>query len=168
MDVRDARPWLGARAPLFDRLVDENRLRKTEERPVRLLGRDGLIASVERELALLLNTRSVRSLDQLDEGPLTVIDYGLPDYSAWYTESLTDRGRLEEVVRTVVEAFEPRLANPTVRVVPSVTDRKTLLVDIGGDLRIGTHMEPVSFPLEITGKVPQPEDAAAFEGGQDA
>lgn len=135
--------------PLFDRLVDLEPHQPDEERPLRTLTSEGLHASIQKEVSQLLNTRCTTPLEELEARGWTVLDYGLPDYSAWYTRSTDDQSRLEDLIRRTIEAFEPRLAQPSVRLLERVEGERTLFFEIQGAIRIGQTFEPVSFPLAL-------------------
>jgi type VI secretion system protein ImpF len=149
MAARDLRAEEGGRVPLFDRLVDLAPHQRDEERPLRTLTTEGLHASIRREVQQLLNTRCITPLEVLDARDWTVLDYGLPDYSGWYTRSPEAKGRLEALMTRAIEAFEPRLADPSVRLLERVEGERTLFFEIQGSVRVGQGFEPVSFPLAL-------------------
>src|SRR5579864_6435199 len=100
----------GARALLFDRLVDLEPQTQKEIRPLRVLDKKGLKDSVRRELGRLLNTRRPIPLaPHLEER--TVINYGIPDFSSLSPHSDNDRKRLEFWMQEAIKNFEPRLVN---------------------------------------------------------
>ncbi|MBY0432211.1 MAG: hypothetical protein K2Q10_13510, partial [Rhodospirillales bacterium] len=66
----------GARALLFERLVDEDPERVLDHpRPLVLLDFSGLKSSIGRELERLFSTRVAVSADRLERRGRTVIDY---------------------------------------------------------------------------------------------
>ncbi len=67
------------------------------------------VASIRAEIVRLFSTRSRLGLEAYAAGPLTVIDYGLPDFSGLDTSSRRDLDRLRGALRHAVEQFEPRL-----------------------------------------------------------
>ncbi len=196
----------GARIPILDRLIDLEPKRSyrlsvdgdvshsgsvdaqmqtssptSELKPWRILERDGLMRSIRLELHRLLNTRSHYSLAALGQRERTVIDYGLPDYSALYTRNPEDHKRLAALIQNTVEAFEPRIRNLRVDVIladdggltlmeksdrqrdmlldadapreltVSIDNQKALLVTIHGETDLGQLLEPVSFTLAPDG-----------------
>lgn len=147
--ARDIRAGEGGRALLFDRLTDLSPELPEEERPFRTLSRDELRQSIRRELARILNARSITPLEILESREWTVLDYGLPDYSGWYTRASSARTKLEELVRRTIETFEPRLVNPVVRVAHADEGEHLLRVHVEGSMQVGRTMEPVSFPLAL-------------------
>jgi type VI secretion system lysozyme-like protein len=114
-----------AMAPLFDRLTDAARGQGLEE-----LDREGLIQSLAREAAMLLNTRSPRLDNSSDNRPDNtsnprprgVIDYGVPDLSEYHPADPQARRDLEAALTSVLAAFEPRLARPAVRLIPVASE----------------------------------------------
>ncbi len=154
--VRDLRALVGSPVPLFDRLVDGEPERRYEERPLRVLTGPELVESVERELNRLLNTRGSRRSVKLPPDQRTVLDYGLPDFSGRFSGSEVDRQWLAEQVVETIRAFEPRLHEPVAEVLPRdpSSGAEGVRLEIGGEVRQGTFMEPVSFPLTIESPAP--------------
>ena len=146
---REPRPIRGLRAPLFDRLIDETPGGHTSARPARIFDRRDLRESVRIEVGRILNTRCqlTGELARLAEG--TVLDYGLPDFSALSATGVSDLQRLSEIIARKVAAGEPRLADVRVVLKPDPHDPKAVIGAMRASLRIGTVMEPVTFPLSI-------------------
>src|SRR4051812_44806136 len=119
------------RMPLFDRLVDEEPLRKHEATPARTLGRGELRESIERELWRILSTRCPVPGDAVLGRPRSVLDYGLPDLE-WGGRGVVaeQRPRLVRLLRETIEAFEPRLLNVHVEARDSTERPGQLLVSI--------------------------------------
>ena len=136
----------GSRVLLFDRLIDEDPGVKKEPRSYRVYDREGLMQSVQRELARLLNTRRI-SNTVLDPLKATVLDYGIPDFSSLSAASPTDRQHLSTLITSAIVAFEPRLQNVRVELTESTIDHRAVDGVIAGMLRIGTLLEPVAFPV---------------------
>jgi len=149
---RDSKSTEGARALLFDRLVDLDPSSPVEQQPLRVLTVDEVRESVQRELERLLNTRSPTPADEWEDKERTVLDWGLPDYSGWYTRSPPSQGRLARLLEATIRAFEPRMLDPRVTVEGRDADDRSLAVWIEGTIRVGTILEPVSFPLALEGR----------------
>jgi type VI secretion system protein ImpF len=145
----------GAAAPLFDRLVDDAPHESIEERPMRVLNESQVIASIRTELSLLLNTRTDVSEETLWSDGLTVLDYGLPDFTSWYTRSQLDRDRLARYVARVISVFEPRLVQPVVSVHDAEYTRsnRAVRLRIAGLVVSGTIRTPVSFEMGLDAAV---------------
>jgi type VI secretion system protein ImpF len=159
------------RAPLFDRLTDLDPESAGELRPMRTLDRTGLRESVRRELGRLLNTRSSIPVDQLAQRPeLTVLEYGIPDLSAYSAGNDDDQRLLAGVVARAVSAFEPRLRDVRVAVVRLDDDQRSLFLRIDAVLTADEVAEPVSFPALMglkSGRVeiqPEEQEVSAFAG----
>jgi type VI secretion system protein ImpF len=152
---RDSKSTEGARALLFDRLTDANPSEPVEQQPLRVLTVGEVRESVQRELSRLLNTRSPTPPEELEGREWTVLDWGLPDYSGWYTRSAPSRDRLARLIERTIRAFEPRMKEPRVFVEAQEGNERGLAVHIEGTIRVGTLLEPVSFPLVLEGGRPQ-------------
>ena len=103
----------GARALLFDRLVDFYPGVDEEEPPFRILNRAELKASIRRELERLLNTRCSLSLHRVSEEERTVINYGIPDFSSLSPQNADDHALIGSIIGQTITAFEPRCPKPT-------------------------------------------------------
>ena len=138
----------GARALLFDRLVDLEPQSQKEVRPLRVLDKKGLKDSVRRELGRLLNTRRPIPLaPPLEER--TVINYGIPDFSSLSAQSDNDRRRLEHWMQEAIRNYEPRLVNVKVTVEPVEKSERTVTARIDADLQLETVREPVAFTVLV-------------------
>lgn len=143
---------LGARAPLFDRLAGREAVPNGDPpRPMRVLDRSELAESLQRELQRLLNTRRPQFKSAALAGlEPTVIEYGLHDYSAMYTQNPEDRKRLASLIKSTIERFEPRLHDLTVEVTVLGTSEKALLVKVDGSVQIGRETERMSFAVNVS------------------
>ena len=145
------KPITGARALLFDRLVDVPDWVE-QERPLRILNREQLKASVRRELERLLNTRCSIPLHRLGEEERSVVNYGIPDFSSLSPHSADDHALIASIVGQTIAAFEPRLRQVRVEVGPVFSAESALWLNISAELVVGTFAEPVSFPLTLNSK----------------
>ncbi len=150
--MSDPRYVSGAPALLFERLTDLDPAVDTEPQPLRILTPDELRQSVARELDRLLNTRAPVSADVLADRARSTVDYGIPDLSLFGPRDFDSETKLIEAVRRAVEAYEPRLANPRVRVERNVPTNDALTVHVDGDLRLGAMIEPISFAVSVHGR----------------
>ncbi|HYY97116.1 MAG TPA: type VI secretion system baseplate subunit TssE, partial [Pyrinomonadaceae bacterium] len=103
--------------------------------------------SVRRELARLLNTRSTAGLDA--RGEMSVLDYGVPDFTALSALSGDDRLKLSAAVAQSIAAFEPRLRDVRVTAEGLRSNDRALILRLDAMLVVGEHSEPVSFPLLV-------------------
>lgn len=145
----------GARALLFERLADEDPRSQMELSPFRTHTPAGLRASVFRRLNLILNTRA--TYPRPDDLPLTVLDFGLPDFSAMYGRDPRTHALLAREIRRTIEAFEPRLELATVQVSLGEGNDRSLQVTLEGRIRVEHITEPVSFSIPLTGDGPAEE-----------
>ncbi len=135
------------RVPLFDRLVEIEPFEPRERSLLGALDLRALRESVHRELERLLNTRSSLPVVRLLERPeLTVLEYGIPDLSAYSAGNAEDQGLLTGIVARAVAAFEPRLREVRVSVVRLEDEQRSLLLRIDAVLMADEVAEPVSFP----------------------
>jgi type VI secretion system protein ImpF len=134
-------------SPLFDRLVDRAPEVPAEPRPLRTLDPRGLRESVRRELERMLNTRSSLPVDRLAEREdLTVLEYGIPDLSAFSAANEDDQRLLAGLVARAVAAFEPRLRGVRVAFERLEDGQRSLRLRIDAELMTNEVAEPVSFP----------------------
>jgi len=138
-----------SRVPLFARLCDDEPRRSDEAQPQRVLTRDRVLDSVRGELSRLLNTRCSETIDGLQGQERTALNYGLPDFFTLNPGHDGDRQRLARLIVEAVRAYEPRLHQPVVEVVPDAVNGRTLRVTLTGMLVVEQLSEPVSFPLVI-------------------
>jgi type VI secretion system lysozyme-like protein len=136
------------RAALLDKLVDYNPQLSREPRPLRTLSRRELRESVRRELDRLLNTRCPLPTEVREERERSVIDYGVPDFSALNPLSPDDQELLALQLKHTIETYEPRLQDVRITAEPPKTDfHKSLLFRIDAVLSVESIREPVSFPV---------------------
>jgi type VI secretion system protein ImpF len=137
------------RMPLLDRLVDHDPLSSRELRPTRTLDRRGVRESIRRELEILFNTRCPFPVHRLGGRPRTVIDYGIPDFSTFSARNFNDHGRLANVLREAIAAYEPRLSNVRVHIAQIAGDDMSLAGSIEADLVVDNVPTPVSFLTKL-------------------
>ena len=156
------------RVPLFDRLVGIEPVLPQEKDLLGALDLRALRESVRRELERLLNTRSSLPVDLLlDRAELTVLEYGIPDLSAYSAGNAEDQALLTGLVARAVAAFEPRLRGVRVSVVRLEDEQRTLRLRIDGVLTADEIAEPVSFPALMglkSGRVEVPPDIHLEKG----
>lgn len=141
----------GVRAPLFDRLASSTGL--DGRRDPRLLDRDGLLASIRRELDRLLNTRTPLAADQLGLRPRGTLDYGIPDLSLFWPFDADSEARLAAVMTSTIAAFEPRLLRPSVTLERVGNERSRLRARVTGVIALDDVVESVSFPILLSDSV---------------
>jgi len=135
---------LGLRVPLFDRLVDDAPEVRKEHAPLRIYGRADLFASIARDLSRLLNARNSVPANTAQ---LTVLDYGIPDFSHIASSDEFALRTLAETIRQAIQHFEPRLEEVVVAFERDPRSTVQLLASISGKVRLSTHTEPITFSV---------------------
>ncbi|HKC64375.1 MAG TPA: type VI secretion system baseplate subunit TssE [Pyrinomonadaceae bacterium] len=161
--MADSRNTGGARALLFERLVDTEPDQK-ESPPFRVLSRQELRKSVSRELGQLLNSRCPTPLQLIGEEERTVINYGLPDFTSLSPQSADDRRLIASIIAQTITAFETRLRNVRVTAEYFEDDERKLYISVEADLvtdavieirsypEFSSRVEPVSFPIVLNNR----------------
>lgn len=149
--MRDPKKVEGGRALLFERLAGGDPPAAREgARPFRVHETAALKESVRRELARLFNTRSSTGLGARGAGgEMSVLDYGVPDFTALSALSGDDRVRLSAAVAQSIAAFEPRLRDVRVTAEGLRSNDRALILRLDAMLVVGDHAEPISFPLLV-------------------
>lgn len=116
-----------------------------------MLDREGLHASVRRELQRLLNTRCPVPAEVAAARPRTVLEYGLADFSHHYTRDAVARAELAAEIDRAVAAYEPRLRNARATVDDAGSERG-VRVSIHAQMLVGDVIEEVAFvELQMAG-----------------
>lgn len=127
---------------LDERIGNERLLvRELEERLGRpVITEQQLRASVLRDLAWLLGTASLESVQELDDYPevkSSVVNFGLRGLTGWNASHFSP-ARLEVTVREAIQRFEPRILakylSVTVESARFSDDPKVLTIEIKGQL----------------------------------
>ena len=125
---------------LLDRLTDDAPDKLQESREQRVLSISKLRQGVLRDLAWLLNTGSLESVQKFDEYPLvksSVVNFGIPDLVGTSLSS-TDVPEIQRQIRQAIWDFEPRIFPESVVVKVAVSENKmnqnAMTFDIEGDL----------------------------------
>ena len=137
----------GVRAPLFDRLADERHPDPGNPTPPRpfLVHSQDLKRSIERELSALLNTRTPVDVETLARRERSTIDYGIPDLSLYAPDDAAAHAMLGEHLKRAIEAYEPRLSAPQVRVERDPARAGGLVAMITGHLALDESLERIEF-----------------------
>jgi type VI secretion system protein ImpF len=133
----------GSPMPLFDRLAASGE--------AQLAGADALRASIGRELARLLNTRSRLTFDEFAESDGSVIDYGVPDYSDRSLHSGPDRDAIVATIARAISLFEPRLVDVDVAFAFPAAHPQRAILTISAQMRAGQSVTHVAFELAANG-----------------
>lgn len=130
-------------APLFDRLAHHGA--ETDAGNLRTL--DAVQGSIGRELHRLFNTRSALDLSDYEHGDATVLEYGIPDFSALSGQDVLGLVRFQSALRLAVERYEPRLENVTATVVLTRHRHDLAHVQISAQARVGVELQRVDFEM---------------------
>ncbi len=122
--------------PLFERLAAGDDT---------VFDRAALAESVRTELLRLLNTR--RALRPPGTA-LTILDYGIGDWTALQAQRLDDRRALTRDMRSAINHFEPRLHLGEVDIQPSSEHPQRLQIRLSGTLGHGEQQWPAVFVLD--------------------
>jgi type VI secretion system protein ImpF len=136
---------------LLDRITDlepRNRNEAPQNRPQALRE---MRVGLRRDLEWLLNTR--RRITPVPEWRRelsnSLFTYGLPDLANFSLNSDRDQMRLTSVLEGVIEAFEPRLKNVLVSLVPVASGTRMLKFQIEGVLRVEPAPERILFDTTL-------------------
>lgn len=142
-------------APLFDRLTDQD-LTSSEEVPIfSSYTEDQVVASIQRECAMILNTRCKLTQEDYEELEPEAEKfrfpsfYGIPDGLNKNPKNTTDAHDMERTMANAIEIFESRLQNVRVSVQSYDEPSQTLGLLVEGDLVIGKIAKPLSFPMAL-------------------
>lgn len=107
---------------------------------------------VKRDLEWLLNTRNLCVADLAETHPETdvsVLNYGLPDLTGKTVSSLRN-SRLEKMLESIIQTFEPRIMKNTLKVRlisdEAQADHNALIFEIAGQL----WADPLPLHLQLT------------------
>jgi len=125
---------------------------------------EDLKQAVRRDLENLLNTRWRCTVwpPDLEELETSLVNYGIPDVSGANLGSEADKEHFRQIVRQVIQRYEPRLTSVQVQTLKNsdALDR-TMRFSIEGMLRARPHPEPVAFSTSV-----EPTSASVTVEGQ--
>ena len=145
-------PIDNARSGLFDRLIDWQPESSIEKKPLRSANKRELYESVLKELTRLLNTRRPYTEEDGQNWDRSVIDYGVPDFSAFSPSDINDQEKLASNIKETLEIYETRLRDIRIHIEEHPKKIRALKIRIEGILTFESIREPVSFPLIIEPK----------------
>ena len=144
-----------ARASLLDRLIDSEPDIQQEARALRALPIEEWRRALFRDLEWLFNTYCSLSEAELANRQRTVIDYGILDFSTFFTQNPSDHRRLAQMFEEALAAYEPRLkgVKVTIETIAQESHHHNKL-QLGLDARVDAVIlmdnveEPVSFLIQ--------------------
>lgn len=133
---------------VFDRLIDDDPTTAEEKPSSRSQVLFEMKQSVRRDLQSLLNTRwkCVNWPPDYEELDLSLINFGIPDFSGVNMGGPEAQKRLIEIVERAIEFFEPRFLRFSLRLSTNQHEfDRTLRFKIEGLLKAEPSPEPVSY-----------------------
>lgn len=147
--VREDQPLVPS---VIDRLLDDDPDNQQELPKSRHQVLRELKQSVRRDLENLLNTRWRCELwpPNLDELDLSLVNYGIPDFTGVNMASKAERERLRMLIEQIVRKFEPRFKTVKVTLLEnSDSFDRTLRFRITALLYAEPAPEPVVFDSQL-------------------
>ena len=147
--VRDDQPLVPS---VLDRLIDLEPELQREVAKSRTQVLRELKDSVRRDLENLLNTRwrCVAWPPNLEELDISVVNYGIPDFTGANMSLASERELLRQTIEKVIQRFEPRFKSIKVVLVENKDDfDRSLRFRIDALLYAEPAPEPVIFDSEL-------------------
>ena len=135
-----------ARIPLFDRLIDEHPQEREEKKIKDRLDLEGLKASIQKELRMIFNTRSISTTFK-GNSPISG-DFGIQEYTYLNPNGKDGMYLIRNLIKSI-QLYEPRLLRPAVRILRYDKVYQKIFLEIQGIIQLGEKLERFSFPLDI-------------------
>jgi type VI secretion system protein ImpF len=136
----------------LDRLIDDNPGSQKEQPASRNQVLRQMKKSVQRDLERLLNTRwrCVSWPPDLEELELSLVNYGIPDFTGASMSAPSDRAELCQIIERVIRTFETRFKTVTVKLVENRDEfDRTLRFRIDALMYSEPAPEPVVFDTQL-------------------
>ena len=137
---------------LLDRLIDDD----PDNHKVTAKAYGTVLAdiksSIRRDLECLLNTRLYRGQlpEKLSELDVSIVNYGLPDFSVIQLESDDGKEEFRSQVKSIIEKFEPRFSHVMVDLEQIGEEyERTLYMKISAVLMIEPDPVPLLFDSRV-------------------
>jgi type VI secretion system protein ImpF len=137
---------------VLDRLLDDDPTSQKEQPQNRFQLLRGLKNSVRRDLENLLNTRwrCVGFAPDLEELSVSLMNYGIPDFTGSSLGSGVARDEFVKVIQETIRRFEPRLTRVKVELLDNAErDDRAMRFRIDAVLQVDPDPEPVSFDSRL-------------------
>ena len=92
--------------------------------------------------------------EEFSAAELTVLDFGIPDYSARSAQSQADRMLIQQAVTKAITVFEPRLSAVEVELLQNPASKTVARYAIAGNLRIDNISQRISFEIALDAASP--------------
>ena len=152
LNKTEPRPNKGSKAPLFDRIIDNNPEIKNEHPKKVILNRALVIESIVAEISMLLNTRLSATAQIYSRYGLGLPwMYGIPDFTSIDPADKSQWWRNARLFENAITYFEPRLKNVKVSIDHFDGKNQRLYVSIKGQVTMKEFQQPVAFGIEVNG-----------------
>ena len=147
---------IGAPAPLFDRLIDEDPETTTEYPVKKNLNRFELIQSIEHEVSRILNTRATVKRAEYEDFSEDPLNFGLPemfglgDFSQYDATNQQEWPRIAELCEQAIKRYEPRIKNVSATVTAFDKKGQSLSITIHADFAMKEFQGELTFPTAFT------------------
>lgn len=147
--IRNDQPLLPS---VYDRLIDDDPTSNSEPVKTRNQVLYELKQSVQRDLQNLLNTRwrCHEWPPGFEELELSLINYGIPDFTGINMSGEANCNRLREIIEHVIQSFEPRFIRVRVKIDSAIEGiNRNLRFLVEGLLHAEPAPEPVIFDTQL-------------------
>lgn len=148
---KDKTTW----APLFDRLIDENPKIDHEHLVKKHYDKAQTLQSIQRDVSIILNTRSTAKVDDYQFHEKHQDNFGLPQmfgipeaFSKQVTEQST-WPMIAQRCKSAIERFEPRLKNVKVTIDEFFEPGQSVFLKISGRVMFNESFEEIYFPVTL-------------------
>ena len=144
---------VGAKPPLFDRLIDDNPEEKVDPSHKFSLTPQQLIESIQREISAVLNTRLTAKNADYEDLSQDPLNFGLPslfgfqDFQSFDASNSSQWGRICQLCQQAITTFEPRVTDVQVKIDQFNKLKQALEIQITGTIRLEKFREVVHFPI---------------------
>ena len=150
----------GGMVPLFDRLgLEPGNIEGINNNYLTPIGVE---QSVLIELNRLATTRSKLTFDEFIKNDLTVLDYGLPDFTGYSVQNDDHRIAVKNAVIKAIESFEPRLKKINVSVFSNLSNKNISYFGVEAVLILGKEFQRVNFTISNKNKSVDSSDEQEF------
>ena len=147
---------VGAPAPLFDRLIDDDPETISEHPVKKYYNRFEVIQSIEREVERILNTRATVKRAEYDDFSEDPLNFGLPemfglgDFSQFDGTNMQYWPRIADLCEQAILRYEPRIKNVTAMVTGFDKKTQSLAMTIQADFAMKEFQGELTFPTVFT------------------
>jgi len=137
---------------VLDRLIDESPQSQREDARQRYQILRDLKNSLQRDLEQLLNTRwrCKQWPPDLSELKISLVNYGIPDFTGIQFTSAERQDELRDVIESVIRNYEPRLSEVEVQIATDFeANNRTCHFRIDALLMVDPAPEPVTFDTTL-------------------